>query len=101
MSSCKLVDTRISASKLVIVSACIFSDPTWFHQIVGALQYLTFMKPDICFVVNIVCQFIYALTNTHWAAIKHILSYLKGIVSFSLHITRSFSFTLYCLIYRC
>jgi len=101
MSSCKLVDTCISASKLVIVSDCIFSNPTWFHQIIGALQYLTFMRLDICFVVNKVCQFMYAPTNTHWATIKHILRYLSGIVSFSLHITRSFSFTLYCLIYRC
>jgi hypothetical protein len=59
------------------------------------------MRPDICFVVNKVCQFIYSPADTHWAAIKHILRYQKGIVSFSLHITRSSSFTLYCLIYRC
>jgi hypothetical protein len=37
MSSYKLVDTPISTSKIIVVSDCLFSDPTWFCQIIGAL----------------------------------------------------------------
>jgi hypothetical protein len=37
MFSCKLVDTPIFAFKLDMVSDYMFSDPTWFRQIIDAL----------------------------------------------------------------
>jgi hypothetical protein len=37
----------------------------------------------------------HAPTNTYWVVVKHILRYLKGTVSFGLHITRSSSFSLH------
>jgi hypothetical protein len=52
MTSYKPVDTPISTSKVTILPDPLFSDPTRFRQIVGALQYLTFTRPDICFAVN-------------------------------------------------
>lgn len=63
MISCKLVDTLISTSKFIILSDPLFSDPTRFRQIMSAPQYLTFTRPDICFDVNIVFQFMYALDS--------------------------------------
>ncbi|KAD6795688.1 hypothetical protein E3N88_06584 [Mikania micrantha] len=33
---------------------------------------------DIAFVVNKVCQFMHALAENHWVAVKRILRYLKG-----------------------
>ena len=65
MTSCKPVDTPVSPSKVILLPDHSFSDPTRFRQIVGALQYLTFTRPDICFVVNIVCQFMHAPTDSH------------------------------------
>jgi len=62
---------------------------------VGALQYLTFTHPDICFVVNKVCQCMHTPTDSHWAAIKHILRYLKGTTSCGFHITRGSCFALH------
>jgi len=41
MTSCKPVDTSISTSKVTIMSDPLFPNPTQFHQIVGALQYIT------------------------------------------------------------
>jgi hypothetical protein len=95
MSFYKLVDTPISTSKVTVMLNCLFSDPTQFRQIIGAFQYLTFIRPDIYFAINKVCQFMDAFTDTYWAAVKCILCYLKGMISFGLHITRNSSFALH------
>jgi len=95
MSSCKLVDTPASVSKLDLSSTVLFSDPTRFRQIVGALQYLTFTRPDICYAVNKVCQFMHAPTESHWATVQRILRYLKGTTSYGIHLTRGFSLSLH------
>jgi hypothetical protein len=53
-------------------------DTTRYHSVVGALQYLSFTRPDISFSVNRVCQFLSAPTMTHWTAVKRILRYLRA-----------------------
>jgi len=53
------------------------------------------MKPDICFAVNRVCQFMHAPIDSYWAIIKCILRYLHGMTSYNLHITRSSFFALH------
>jgi len=95
MSSCKHVDTPASVSKLDLQSTELFSDPTRFHQIVGALQYLTFTRPNICYVVNKVCQFMHAPTESHRVAVKRILRYLKGTSFFGLYLTHDFTLSLH------
>ena len=65
MTSCKPVDTPASVSKLDSQSTELFSDATRFRQVVGALQYLTFTRPDIYYAVNKVCQFMHAPTEGH------------------------------------
>jgi len=95
MLSCKPVDTLISTSTATILPDPLFYDATCFRQIMGALQYLTFTRPDICFAVNRVCQFMHAPTDSHWAAVKRILRYLRRTTSHGLHITRGSSFALH------
>jgi len=95
MTTCKPVDTPVSPSKLAIQPDHPFSDPTRFRQIVGALQYLSFTRPDIYFAVNRVCQYMHAPTDSHWVAVKRILRYLKGTASYGFHITRGTSFSLH------
>ena len=75
----------------------LFSNPTPFQQIIGTLQYLTFTRLDICYAVNKVCQFMHAPIESHWAAIKRILRYLKGTSSYDLHLTRGSSLSLHGL----
>ncbi|CAL8169981.1 unnamed protein product [Prunus armeniaca] len=41
------------------------SDPTEYHIIVGALQYLTLTHPDIAFAINQVCQFMHQPITVH------------------------------------
>ena len=95
MSSYKPVDTLASISKIDLQSNVLFSNPTPFRQIIGTLQYLTFTRLDICYAVNKVCQFMHALIESHWAAIKRILCYLKGTSSYDLHLTRGSSLSLH------
>jgi len=61
----------------------------------GALQYLTFIHPDICFAVNRVCQYMHAPTDSYWAVVKRILRYLQGTASYGFHITWGTSFALH------
>jgi hypothetical protein len=70
MSSCKPVDTPTSIFKIDLQSTEMFSDPTCFCQIIDALQYLTFTRPNICYVVNKVCQFMHAPTKNLWNALN-------------------------------
>jgi hypothetical protein len=89
MASCKPVDTPMFASsKLGLVLGTLYSDPTWYCQIVGALQYLTFTRPDICYAVNKVCQVMHAPTEDHWSAVKRIMRYLQATTTYGLYITR-------------
>ncbi|XP_021805661.1 uncharacterized protein LOC110749783 [Prunus avium] len=61
-----------------------YSDPAHYCSIVGALQYLTFSRPDITYAVHQVCQFMHASFDTHYYAVKRILRYLKGTMSHGL-----------------
>ena len=56
-----------------------------YRSIVGALQYLTFTRPDIAHAVNRVCQHFSSPTLANLHAAKRILRYLKGTPDFGLH----------------
>ena len=51
-----------TGSKLSILNGVPLPDPSEYHSAVGALQYLTWPRPDIAFVVNQVS--IYAHSNS-------------------------------------
>jgi hypothetical protein len=65
-----------------------FSDKTLYRSIVGALQYLSFTRPDIAFAVNKVAQFMHDPRNDHWSAVKRILRYLKHSITYGLFISK-------------
>ncbi|CAL2258747.1 unnamed protein product [Prunus armeniaca] len=65
-----------------------YGNPTLYRSIVGALQYLTFTRPDIAFSVHQVCQFMQNPMVSHFTAVKRILRYLKGTMHFGLSYTR-------------
>ncbi|CAN6726700.1 unnamed protein product [Malus baccata var. baccata] len=57
-----------------------YNNPTLYRSVVGALQYLTFARPDIAFSVHQVCQFMQQPMIAHFTAVKRILRYLKGTI---------------------
>ncbi|CAL8081400.1 unnamed protein product [Prunus armeniaca] len=62
-----------------------YSHPKQHRSIVGALQYLTFTRPDIAFSVNQACQFMHNPMESYVVAVKRILRYLKGTLDFGIH----------------
>lgn len=76
-----------SGSKLSAYDGAPLSDATEYRSIVGALQYLTLTRPDICYAVNQVCQFMHAFTTVLLRVVKRILRYLKGSLGLGLTIT--------------
>eukprot|EP00253_Pinus_taeda_P033941 PITA_33941 len=59
-------------------------DPTLCRQLIGSLMYLVNTRPDICFAVNTMSQFMCEPRKVHWVAAKHILRYLQGTVDYGL-----------------
>jgi len=62
-----------------------YSHPQQYRSIVGALQYLTFTRPDIAFSVNQACQFMHNPMESHVVAVKRILRYLRGTLDYGIH----------------
>ena len=59
MHSAKPVLTPMSAAlKLHAASGPAFSDPTLYRSTIGVIQYLTYTRPDIAFVVNKLSQYL-------------------------------------------
>ena len=59
-------------------------DPTIYRQLIGSLMYLVNTRPDLCFAVNTLSQFMVEPRSVHWTAAKHILRYLAGTVDYGL-----------------
>ncbi|KAM1246265.1 hypothetical protein ACFX2J_042353 [Malus domestica] len=61
-----------------------YHSPEHYRSIVGALQYVTFTRPDIAFSVNQCCQFMHSPMTSHVVAVKRILRYLSGTLDYGL-----------------
>ena len=59
-------------------------DAIVYRQMIGSLMYLTNTRPNICFAVNTLSQFLTDPKNVHLIAAKHILRYLKGTIDYGL-----------------
>lgn len=68
------VDTN---SKISATAGIPLTDPSLYRSLVGALEYLIFTHPDIPYVFQQVCLFMYAPLEPHFNFLKRILRYLK------------------------
>ncbi|XP_065631288.1 uncharacterized mitochondrial protein AtMg00810-like [Quercus suber] len=80
----KPVHTPMVVSQHLSSDGLLFSDPTLYRSLVGALQYLTIMRPDIAHAINCVSQFLRSSTEDHFLAVTCILRYVKGTLQFGL-----------------
>ena len=56
----------------------LFEDPESYRRLVGKLNYLIVTRPNIAHLVGIVSQYMSSPIVDNWAAVEHILCYLKG-----------------------
>ncbi|KAJ9535464.1 hypothetical protein OSB04_un001410 [Centaurea solstitialis] len=91
MSSCHPSATPVDTkAKLSSTDGDLLTDGgTQYRQLVGALQYLTFTKPDISYAVQQICMHMHAPRTSHFNALKRILRYIKGTLDHGLHLTKS------------
>ena len=82
--------TTMNLKKLSsVVADSYLVDPTVYRQLIGSLMYLVNTRPDICFAVSTLGQFMCESRQMHWVAAKHVLRYLRGTVGYGLRYTSS------------
>ncbi|PKU78648.1 Retrovirus-related Pol polyprotein from transposon TNT 1-94 [Dendrobium catenatum] len=88
LADCKAAETPLSPkSKDNNTPSLPFSDPSLYRRLAGSLQYLSITRPDIAFATNQACQHMHQPTTQDFQALKRLLRYIKGTVSYGLPIT--------------
>jgi len=78
MTKCKPCSTPVDTNPKLAADGPPVQDASEFRSLAGALQYLTFTKPDIAYSVQQVCLHMHDPREPHLAALKRILRYIKG-----------------------
>jgi hypothetical protein len=88
MMDCKSMPTHMMTNlKLLGDTSSETIDFTMYRQMIGSLMYLKNTRPDICFAVNTLSQYMVKSRHVHLIVAKHILRYLKGIIDYGLRYT--------------
>ncbi|XP_023758317.1 uncharacterized mitochondrial protein AtMg00810-like [Lactuca sativa] len=87
MAHCNPAHTPVDTEgKLSSSSGELVDDPTIYCRLAGALQYLTFIRPDISYAIQQVCMHMHAPRMSHLHALKHILRYVKGTIEIGIYL---------------
>ena len=74
MMDCKAMAKPVASNlKLLSDASSEMVDATMYRQMICSLMYLTNTRPDICFVVNTLSQFLIDPRHVHLIVAKHIL----------------------------
>jgi hypothetical protein len=92
MVDCKSMTTPMISNLKKLQDQVTGSDPeypTLYRQIIGSLMYLVHTRPNICYAVNALSQFMCEPKHIHMVAVKHILRYVRGTIAYGLRYTAS------------
>jgi hypothetical protein len=90
MTDCKPCSTPVDTqAKLTATLGDPVANPTAYRSLAGALQYLAFTRPDHTYVVKQICLHMHDPWESHLAALKRLLRYIRGTVNFGWVLHRS------------
>lgn len=79
MRDCKPISTPVDLNaKLKADEGERIPDPTQYRKLAGAVQYLTFTRPDIAYAIHQICLYMHDPRLPHFQALKRIIRYLQG-----------------------
>nr|XP_009790051.1 PREDICTED: uncharacterized protein LOC104237576 [Nicotiana sylvestris] len=79
--------------KLKDVEDEVLSSPEKYRRLIGKLLFLTHTRPNICFDVQHLSQFLHTLRIPHMVVAHHLLCYLKGTHDFGLFYSNNLDFS--------
>lgn len=89
MLDCKPIATPVDLkSKLSAEVGPPVSNPTEYRSLGGALQYLTFTRPDIAYDVHQIFLYMHDPRQPHFQALRRILRYVKGTLAQGLQLIK-------------
>lgn len=92
MAECHFTSTPVDTKAKLSADDCSpVADPTSYHSIVGALQYLTLTRPDLTYAVQQACLYMHNPREPHLQFVRRILRYIKGSLDHDLHLSAASS----------
>ncbi|GKA42906.1 ribonuclease H-like domain-containing protein [Tanacetum coccineum] len=97
MQNCNPCKTPVDTESKLGSDGDPVSDPTLYRSLAGALQYLTFTRPDLSYAVQQVCLYMHDPRDPHFTALKCILHYVCGTLDYGLqlHVSSTTQLTAY------
>ncbi|XP_071708089.1 uncharacterized mitochondrial protein AtMg00810-like [Rutidosis leptorrhynchoides] len=89
MITCKPCRTPVESGAKLTAHGPPVLDPTLYRSLAGALQYLTFTRPDITYAVQRICLFMHDPREQHFQALKRIIRYVQGTTDLGLQLFAS------------
>lgn len=88
MENCHLILTpTIVKSSTLSDDLQLYHDAKIYRQIVGALQYLTIIRPDLSYTINKLCQHMHLPLNSHFHSLKRVLRYIQDTTNYGIIIS--------------
>lgn len=94
MTNCKTCSTPVDTSAKLSAGGTPVANATDYRSIAGALQYLTFTRPDITYAIQQAYLHMHDPWEPHANMLKRILCYLKGTIDHGLQLHRTAPTTL-------
>ena len=89
MENCKPKATP-SEQKLNFSSDLEITNVTNYREMIGSLIYaMTCTRPDLCWIVTKLSQYLDKPTSEHHTAVKHVLRYIKGTLDYKLYFRKT------------
>ncbi|GJT72916.1 ribonuclease H-like domain-containing protein [Tanacetum coccineum] len=89
MVHCNPSWTPVNTESKLGTTGDVVSDPTLYQSLASSLQYLTFTRPDISYVVQQVCLHMLDPREPPFSALKRILRYVCGTLEYGLQLFSS------------